>query len=213
MFTGIIQHVGSVRSVARSADSSRLVIDLGPLANGLVTGQSVAVDGVCLTVAGLDRQTATFDAVAQTLAGTNLGQLRASSRVNLELPLALGGRLDGHLVAGHVDGLATLEQVGRAPDWLWRFGCQADLAAQMAPKGSVAVNGVSLTLVAVEQTGFSVALIPTTLARTNLGQLSAGAKVNVETDILGKYVRRYLQAMSRPGGLTLDKLRRAGFVS
>jgi riboflavin synthase len=213
MFTGIIQHIGMVVTVERQAADSRLVVDVGSLAGGLKAGDSVAVSGVCLTAASLEGQAAAFDVVSETLSRTSLGRVFAGAKVNLELPLALGGRLDGHLVQGHVDGLARLEQVGRALTGLWQFGCDAALAAQMAPKGSVALDGVSLTLVDVLPSGFTVALIPTTLAKTTLGQLRRGDMVNVETDILGKYVQRYLQALAGGDeGLTVEKLRRAGFV-
>lgn len=212
MFTGIIQRVGVVRSVQSAGAGRRLVIDIADLAAGLKLGDSVAINGVCLTVSQISPPTAGFDAVTETLGRTNLIDLAAGSKVNLELPLALGGRLDGHLVQGHVDGMAHLQHPGQAPDWLWRFGCAESLTSQMVPKGSVALDGVSLTLVDVQATGFTVTLIPTTLAGTTLGQLAVGAKVNVETDILGKYVQRYLGNLAAGGGLTMDKLRRAGFV-
>ena len=216
MFTGIIQHIGTVRAIEPGPGSTRLVVDVGPLAAGLELGHSLAVSGVCLTVSDLAGSVCSFDAVAQTLSRTTLGRLKAGSAVNLEPALALGGRLDGHLVQGHVDGQAKLTRVGTAPDWLWEFSCEGALAAQMAPKGSVALDGVSLTLVDVWPEAFSVALIPTTLSATTLGRLSAGDCVNVETDILGKYVQRYLRALAGAGGggegLTLEKLRKAGFV-
>ena len=212
MFTGIIQRVGVIRSVQAVGAGRRLVIDISDLAAGLKLGDSVATNGVCLTVSQISPPTAAFDAVTQTLGRTNLIDLTAGSKVNLELPLLLGGRLDGHLVQGHVDGVAHLQQPGHAPDWLWRFGCPENLTSQMVPKGSVALDGVSLTVVGVQPTSFTVALIPTTLAGTTLGQLAVGAKVNVETDILGKYVQRYLGNLAAGGGLTMDKLRRAGFA-
>jgi riboflavin synthase len=134
--------------------------------------------------------------------------------VNLERPLRLGDGLDGHLVQGHVDGIAEVRAIEKAGQWLVRFAAPKDLTDLMVPKGSVALDGVSLTLVDVSSGGFSVALIPQTLERTTLGDLRAGKKLNVETDILGKYVRKCLSAMVRAeaGGLTVEKLREGGFA-
>lgn len=217
MFTGIIQYVGSLLSVRPTADGRRLGIDLGPLAAGLAPGQSLAVNGACLTVSALDGPRGQFDVVAETLSRTTLGSLAAGAKVNLEPALPLGGRLDGHLVQGHVDGLATVSRIDRAGQWRVRFDAPADLTAQMVPKGSVALDGVSLTLAEADEEGFAVALIPTTLADTTLARLEVASKVNVEADLIGKYVRRYLQgqAPTAPGAdapLTMDRLRDAGFA-
>jgi len=193
----------------------RLVIDLGPLADELADGDSVAVAGVCLTVAGRSGRDVAFDVVAETLARSTLNRLRAGAKVNLERALALGDRLDGHLVQGHVDGVAEVRSVDTAGgQWQVEFSADRNLTDAMVPKGSVAIDGVSLTLVSVADGRFSVALIPTTLAETTLRSLVAGDRVNVEIDVIGKYVRRYLAqiAGSPSGGLTLEKLREAGFA-
>jgi len=210
MFTGIVRHVGQVRSTAPTATGARLTIDLGPLADGLALGDSVAVDGACLTATSLDGANVSFDAVAETLAKTTLGSLKAGSRVNLERAMGVGATLDGHIVQGHVDGVARVKAVTSA---VWTFSAPRELAEQIVPKGSVAVTGVSLTVVDAGTDSFSVALIPTTLAETTLGELRVGQAVNIETDVIGKYVMRYLQNLggARPGGLTLDALRQAGF--
>ena len=216
MFTGIIRHVGVVRDIRPSAEGRRLTIDLGPLAEHLRAGDSVAVSGACLTVAALAGSAASFDVVAETLSRTRLGRLRPGQRVNLERSLRVGEALEGHLVQGHVDGLAMVKAIRRRGEWLVEFSAPRDLTDQMAPKGSIAVDGVSLTLVDVSAGTFSVALIPTTLAETTLADLKVGDPVNIETDVIGKYVRRYLQqAGPQPGtsgGLTLEKLKDAGFA-
>lgn len=216
MFTGIIEHVGAVRGVRTTGDGARLTVDLGPLAEGLRGGDSVAVSGACLTAAALRGAEADFDVVTETLERTTLGALRAGARVNLERPLALGDRLHGHLVQGHVDGVATVRRVRTAGEWLVELDAPQALTQAMVPKGSVALDGVSLTVVDAGATAFSVALIPTTRAATTLGGLAAGDRANVETDLIGKYVRRYLSAGGQPtasaGGLTLDRLREAGFA-
>lgn len=210
MFTGIVRHVGQVRSLSAAADGARLTVDLGPLAEGVALGDSVAVDGACLTVASIDAAEVSFDVVRETLTRTTLGSLKAGSRVNLERALSLAAALDGHIVQGHVDGVATVKAI--EPD-AWTFSAGRELAEQLVPKGSVAVAGVSLTVVAAAADGFSVALIPTTLTETTLGRMRVGQAVNIETDVIGKYVLRYLRNLGggRAGGITLDKLRQAGF--
>lgn len=196
--------------MAPTAAGARLTIDLGPLADETAPGDSVAVDGACLTATSLDGADVSFDVVRETLTRTTLGSRKAGSRVNLERALGVGATLDGHIVQGHVDGVATVKAI--TPD-AWTFAARRELAEQLVPKGSVAVAGVSLTVVDAGADSFSVALIPTTLAETTLGELRVGQAVNIETDVIGKYVMRYLRNLggARPGGLTLDALRQAGF--
>ena len=212
MFTGIIQYVAAVRDVRPSGASRRLCLDLGPLAKGLEAGASVAVNGVCLTACEVDGSSACFDVIAETLRRTTLGALRPGHRVNLERALLADGRLDGHIVQGHVDGTAGVHTIRRAADWLVEFQAARDLTDLMVPKGSVAIDGVSLTLVDVGEATFSVALIPATLQGTALGDLGVGDAVNIETDILGRYVRKFLGQGKAGGGLTMEKLREAGFM-
>jgi len=180
-----------------------------PLAATLTLGESVALNGACLTVVAFDTQTCQFQAGPETLQRTNLGELRPHDRVNLERSLRVGDRLGGHLVQGHVDGLGRIAERRRDGDWevVW-FSCPSALSSQMVPKGSVAVDGVSLTLVDVADGRFSVALIPHTLAQTTLGCKQPGVTVNLETDLLAKYVWKCLQA----GNVTLETLRRTGFL-
>jgi len=212
VFTGIIQHVGRVVSVARGAAGRRLRVDVGPLAEGMPIGGSVAVDGACLTAANLDGRTADFDAVPETLERTTLGALKAGSLVNLEPALSAGDALDGHIVQGHVDGVCEVVRIDRdAGGHVLSAGADATLIDQMVAKGSITLSGVSLTLASVDRDRFTVALVPTTLARTTLADLSPGDRLNLETDVLGKYVRRYLAQLA-DSGLTIDKLRDAGFA-
>jgi riboflavin synthase len=175
----------------------------------LAPGESVAVNGACLTVVARDDRTCRFQAGPETLRRTNLGELQAGARVNLERALRVGDRLGGHLVQGHVDGLGRVASRRRQGEWevVW-FSCPAELAAQMVSKGSVTVDGVSLTVVEVTADGFSVALIPHTLAQTTLGFKGPGASVNLETDVLAKYIWKCL----RGGGVTAETLRQAGFL-
>ncbi|MCE5327628.1 MAG: riboflavin synthase [Planctomycetaceae bacterium] len=214
MFTGIIRHVGSIKAAVDRSGSRRLSIDIGPLAEGLSIGDSVSVNGACLTASAIAGAVADFDVIAETLGRTGLGRLVAGARVNLERALTLQDGLDGHLVQGHVDGRATVKNVRRGNEWVIEFAAAADVTDQMVPKGSVALDGVSLTLVDVGQGTFSVAIIPTTHKDTTLANLRAGDQVNVEVDLIGKYVRRYLNQIAggEGGGLSLEKLRKAGFV-
>ena len=216
MFTGIIKQVGSVASVVATPAGKRLKLWVGPLAARLEVGTSVAVDGACLTVAAVANDEADFDVVPETLSLTTLARLARGDQVNLEPALLAGQALDGHLVAGHVDGIARVERLERSGSGVvLRLAGPAELTDQMVAKGSVALAGVSLTLAEVDRGRFSVALIPTTLELTTLGKLSTGGALNVELDIIGKYVRRYLQQIAgqgAAGGLTMEKLKQAGFA-
>jgi len=193
------------------------------LAEGLAAGDSVAVAGVCLTVCAVSGSVAEFEVGAETLAKTTLPGLAAGAgvgaRVNLERPLRPSDGLDGHMVLGHVDGVAEVKSVRTVGQHVIELVAPQRLMAQIVEKGSVCIDGVSLTVAGLTERSFSVALIGETLARTTLGELKAGAKVNIETDIIGKYVLRHLSAMTGQagqagptGGLTLDKLSRAGFL-
>jgi len=215
MFTGIVRQVGAVERVRPDAGGKRLTIDVGPLADGLAEGDSVAVSGACLTACTIDGCKVGFDVVGETLKRTTLGSLSAGSKVNLERSLRLTDALDGHLVQGHVDGVAEVKALRTAREHLVEFSAQEALTEQMVAKGSICIDGVSLTLVEVAPGAFSVALIPTTLHQTTLGGLAPGVKVNVETDLIGKYVRKYLSSLGRSdtgGGLTMEKLKDAGFL-
>lgn len=193
MFTGIVEHVGRLESVERLADLNRIRIDLGPIAEGVKLGDSVAVSGCCLTVTEIDGAVFSFEAIPETLEVTRLGGFEAGDVVNLERAMGAGGRFDGHIVQGHVDGKGVVREFRREGNEVeLHIQCEADLAGQLVDKGSVTIDGVSLTVVSVVSDGFHVALIPHTLDVTTLSGLSAGDAVNIEVDVFGKYVKQYL---------------------
>lgn len=194
MFTGIVECVGTVRGVRRSADRCDLVIDAGVAAQGAKPGDSVAVNGACLTVTRADAEALTFQAVAETLVRTNLGDLASGSAVNLERAVRADQRLDGHIVQGHVDATGRVRAIERRGDDVrFAVACDPAFADLLVDKGSVTIDGVSLTVVHAEDAGFDVALIPHTLSATTLGLRKAGDRVNLEADVLGKYVKKYLE--------------------
>jgi riboflavin synthase len=198
MFTGLVEALATVRAVTPQGAGRRLRLAVPEFAGQLSLGESVSVNGACLTVVEHDAESCDFEAGPETLSRTNLGELREGDRVNLERSLRLGDRLGGHLVQGHVDGLGRVSERLVEGEWVtvW-FRCPPELAAQMVSKGSVAVDGVSLTLVDVAADRFSVALIPHTLAHTTLGFKGPGDAVNLETDLLAKYVWKCLSQQNR----------------
>ena len=191
MFTGLVQCLATVRTVRAQPPGKRFSIDCRELAGDAALGDSIAINGCCLTVVAKAEGCLDFEAGPETLACTNLGELGAGSAVNLEPSLRVGDRLGGHFVTGHVEGVGTLAARHDQREWstFW-FRFPAALARYMVGKGSIAVDGVSLTLVDVEAERFSVALIPHTLQSTTLGQLSVGGRVNLETDLLAKYAQK-----------------------
>ncbi|MBI4568171.1 MAG: riboflavin synthase [Planctomycetes bacterium] len=216
MFTGIITEMGVVRDLTRRGGAARLVVAARGSLDGAAVGDSVAVNGACLTIVERSADQATFDLVAETLARTTLGRLSRGEAVNLERPMRADGRFDGHFVQGHVDGVGVVtareEQPGQTA---LRVRVEPPLTPLLVEKGSVAVDGVSLTVTGVEGDRFSVALIPHTLAVTTLGRRAVGSAVNIETDLLGKHVARLLvRALGGRGeaGTLLDRLREAGFA-
>jgi riboflavin synthase len=195
MFSGIIQQVGTVRGVERGADGSgRLVIVCAPWDTPVQQGESIANNGVCLTVTANTGDTLSFDLLDETFNRTNLGDLRPGDPVNLERALRVGDEIGGHFVTGHVDGTGTTaawEPHGR--DFIWRVACDRVITDGMVPKGSIALDGISLTVVDLADGAFSVHIIPHTVAHTNLQRVKVGARVNLETDMLGKYVARLVR--------------------
>ena len=213
MFTGIVETIGRIVDSRAVAGGRRLGVEAGSLATNCAMGASVCVSGVCLTVAGLANPVIEFDVITETLAASTLGKKRAGDRVNLEQALRVGDRLDGHFVQGHVDSTATVDRVQKsAKEWVVCLRPQANLTSYLIPKGCIAVDGVSLTIAAAADTGFSVALIPTTLEHTTLSALRTGDTVNLETDIITRTVVHRLTEMSAAGGLTIGHLREAGFA-
>ena len=197
MFTGLVQCLATVREVQAAGPGRRLVIHAPAIGPRAAIGDSIAINGCCLTVVANAHECLSFDAGPETLARTNLGQLAAGSRVNLEPSLRVGDPLGGHYVTGHVEAVGTLTARRDEADWstFW-ISFPAQLARYMVAKGSIAVDGVSLTLVDVEQDRFSVALIPHTLSATTLGSIRVGDPMNLETDILAKYAQKQLGAPS-----------------
>lgn len=212
MFTGIVEALGAVKAIRLAGKAGKLVIDLGELVEGTKIGDSVAIDGACLTVTGLSGTVATFDVMAETLRRTALGQLSAGAPVNLERALRADSRLGGHFVLGHVDAVGTIaDRIEAADECILWVEIPEDVAATMIEKGSVAIDGISLTVVEVKRSSFSVALIPHTLANTTLASKARGQQVNIETDMIGKYVIKLLGRMREGGGVTEELLREAGF--
>jgi riboflavin synthase len=199
MFTGIIREVGTVDDVERTPDGARLRVRSG-LAGGLPDGDSVAVNGVCLTIASGGNGTFEADVMNQTLSLTTLGAIEAGSRVNLEPALRAGEPLGGHLVQGHVDGTARVTST--SDDGFARrvrLAVPEDLRRYVAEHGSVAIDGVSLTVAVLVADGFEISLIPETLERTTLGDLGEGSEVNVEVDVVARYAERLLQGLNDEG--------------
>jgi riboflavin synthase len=194
MFTGLVQSLAEVVDVVAEPPGVRLVIREPQIAAAANVGDSIALNGCCLTVVEIESDRLSFQAGEETLSRTNLGELKPGDFVNVEPSLRAGDLLGGHYVMGHIDAVATVDDRRDDGDWctMW-FRAPAAQLAQMASKGSVAVDGVSLTLVDVEVDRFSVALIPHTLAATTLGRRKTGDRVNVETDVLAKYVQAQLR--------------------
>ena len=215
MFTGIIRHVGTVVSVTGRQASQPLTVETGALAACLVVGDSVNVDGVCLTATRVEGGRVRFDVGAETMRLTTLGELREGDSVNLEPSLRVGDPLGGHYVTGHVDGVGTIARKEALPGEVrLAVRADADLTGQMVLKGSVAVDGISLTIAGLEPASFEVSLIPHTLAVTTLRHKGVGGRVNIECDMLGRYVRRFLAQGSPTEGkspLGISELEDQGF--
>ena len=220
MFTGIIEELGTVvttgaatRDTTGATAGSRLSIRCSTVLSDAALGASIAVNGVCLTVTGLRPDGFSADLAPETLERSNLGDLRAGSRVNLERPLSPGGRLDGHIVQGHVDGTGeflSLEDLGDDNWWL-RIRVPADLDPFLVYKGSIAIDGISLTIAAIESGVLSATIIPHTWRNTTLGGYRPGARVNLECDILAKHVEKLLRKLDVKPALTVEKLKENGY--
>lgn len=200
MFTGLVQTIGQVREIHDDGHGGCLLGILEPkLAPQLVLGESIAVNGCCLTVVRFDTETMTFQAGPETLARTNLGGLRQDDRVNIERALRIGDALGGHFVSGHVDAVGVIQERTMSGEWeMVRFQYPREFAHLLVPKGSIAIDGISLTLVEVGDDSFTVMLIPHTRQETTLGQKTVGAAVNLEFDLLAKHVDRLLAHRFNP---------------
>lgn len=207
MFTGIVEEVGKVIS----ARPGNLAIAAGDVLQGMERGASMAVNGVCLTVTNFDHNSFSVDVMPETLSKTNLGLLKAGDRVNLERPLSLGGRLGGHLVQGHVDATGRVTSVIRSGEAMtFRFDAPPQLMPYIVEKGFIAIDGVSLTVVSKNTTSFRVSVVDYTRQHTTLGSRRVGDVVNLEVDIIAKYVEQFSQP--RSSGITVDFLQEHGFL-
>ena len=218
MFSGIVAEVGTVKAVEGGREAAVLTVEASPAFSDVVIGESIAVNGVCLTVVHRQGHTFAVDVSPETLRATDLGELRPGDGVNLERSLRLNERIGGHLVSGHVDGVGTIiDKRSEANALHYDVQVPKDLMRYVVPKGSIAVDGISLTVVACRPNGFQVTIIPHTAAVTTIGHKGIGATVNLECDMIGKYVERVLQARiegegAEAGELQVTLLRRHGFA-
>ncbi len=212
MFTGIVEELGSVKALRREAGAARLTISASTVLGSTAIGDSICVNGVCLTVVEMNKSDFSADVAVETLKVTNLGELKIGARVNLERALQLSARIGGHLVSGHVDAVGRIREKREEGNG-WRIFIDAPEAVlrYVIKKGSIAVDGISLTVADVDPSGFSIAMIPHTAKLTTLGFKKAGDSVNLESDIIGKYVERLLSGRVE-GGVNLELLKKTGFA-
>jgi len=211
MFTGLVETLGSITALEKADNGIRLSVK--PMTDyELKTGDSVSVNGVCLTVTDTGKNAPAFDVSPETLRSTNLGELRVGNKVNLERALRLSDRLGGHVVTGHVDGVGTILEKRQAGEYtFYTFEAPAAISRYIVKKGSIAIDGISLTVVEIERRGFSVAIIPHTLKATNIGGKNVGDRVNLEADILGKYIEKFLGGNDNDKNL-MELLKEGGFM-
>ncbi|MBO5571564.1 MAG: riboflavin synthase [Ruminococcus sp.] len=214
MFTGIIEEVGTVKAVQHSGSNSFIRIEAKKVLEDVHLGDSIAVNGVCLTVTHFDSTTFQADVMNETLSRSSLGSLRNGSPVNLERAMAAGGRFGGHIVSGHIDGTGTVSDIRNDGIAVWyTISANADILRYIVEKGSIAIDGISLTVAKVTDDSFSVSIIPHTASVTILGTKKAGDIVNLENDIVGKYVEKLMKpAQAQKSGLTMETLAKNGFI-
>lgn len=224
MFTGIIEEVGRVRRIQRGAASAHIEIESRKVLEGTKIGDSIATNGVCLTVTSLGPASYTADVMHETLRRSSLGELRAGNPVNLERALAVGDRLGGHIVTGHIDGCGTIRRIEDDDNAVWyTIGANAQIMRHVVEKGSIAIDGISLTVASVDAASFKVSVIPHTRAQTNLSSKATGSTVNLECDVIGKYVEKLMGIPNagtedvtdtgnnaESGGLTMEALAMLG---
>lgn len=213
MFTGLIEAICRLTSVRRSGSAAQLGVDLGAIADGVNVGDSIAINGVCLTVASLDGRVAAFEVSSETLAKSTLGKQACGSMVNIEQAMKAGERFGGHFVQGHIDGVAIITAIDRQGEFAEiKFSAEAELLDGVVPKGSVAVDGISLTIAELGEKGFSCAVIPKTLEATTLGRAKIGDEVNIETDIITRTIKNQLEKLlPKENKLSVEKLKELGF--
>jgi riboflavin synthase len=214
MFTGLVEEVGTITSIVERAGNHRITINAPETAKELKQGNSVAVSGVCLTALEIQPGSFCADLAAETWARTSLSRITQGARVNLELPLKADGRMGGHIVQGHVDGtgrLVALEPVPNADDFWLIIDIPEDLEKYVVFKGSIAIEGISLTVAKLEELRLTIAIIPHTIRMTNLGSLNPGDPVNIETDIVAKYLEKWMKRDEQNSSVTLERLVAQGF--
>ena len=214
MFTGIIEHLASVKKLSTKAGGAELFLDFSDFYNDLTLGESIAINGVCLTVKDIKGKIVSFDVSGETLKKSTLGRLRNTEKVNIERSLRVGDRLGGHFVTGHVDGIGAIKEKKQSADQCtMSFSVENKFTDMMIEKGSVAIDGISLTIVDLSEGAFSVALIPYTLSSTTLGFKKTGGEVNIELDMMGKWIKKLLANTQREnGGVTKEQLTEQGFL-
>ena len=214
MFTGLVEEVGTIASIVASGDNHRITIQAPDTARELKTGNSVAVSGVCLTALDIQPDRFSADLAKETWTRTSFSRLSEGAQVNLELPLRVDGRMGGHIVQGHVDGtgrLAGLEPIANASDFWLHIDVPGDLEKYLVFKGSIAVEGISLTVAKLEGLRLTIAIIPHTIKMTNLQSLKPGDPVNLETDIVAKYLEKWTRREEASSALTVERLVAKGF--
>lgn len=213
MFTGIIEELGEVASLEMQGGNARIVISAETVVDGTLAGDSIAVNGVCLTAIDIKAGSFAADVSKETLDRSTLGSLRPGSRVNLERAVTPTTRLGGHIVQGHVDGRGRFISAVQTGDfWTVKIGFPSEFARYLVYKGSVAVEGISLTVAKLDAESFDIAVIPKTLQQTNLSSLKPGDPVNLEADVIAKYVERMIQTRIPDSRVTMDTLKKAGFI-
>lgn len=215
MFTGIIEETGRIAAIKRGAKSSALQIAANRIFGDLKVGDSVAVNGVCLTVTKIENRIFCADVMSETLSRSSLGELRENSPVNLERAMTADGRFGGHMVSGHIDGTGTVMRVERDDNAVWyTIKAPEKIMRYIVEKGSIAIDGISLTVAKADRDNFSVSVIPHTMRETILNTKRVGNKVNLENDIVGKYIERFVQMTDKESerkGITAEFLTKAGF--
>ena len=214
MFTGIIEEVGTVKAVQHSGSNSFIRIEAKKILEDIHLGDSIAVNGVCLTVTHFDSTTFQADVMNETLSRSSLGSLRNGSPVNLERAMAAGGRFGGHIVSGHIDGTGIVSDIRNDGIAVWyTVSAKPEILRYIVEKGSIAIDGISLTVAKVTDDSFSVSIIPHTASVTILGTKKTGDIVNLENDIVGKYVEKLMKpAQAQKNGLTMETLAKNGFI-
>ncbi|MBM4054652.1 MAG: riboflavin synthase [Planctomycetes bacterium] len=215
MFTGIVEHLVMVNKLSTSSHGAELFLELGDFYGNLAIGESISVNGVCLTVKTIRGNVVSFDVSGETLKKTTLGALHSREKVNVERALRVGDRLGGHFVTGHADGIGAIKEKKQAADQcLIIFSAEKKFTDMMIEKGSVAIDGISLTIFDIKELTFSVAIIPHTLASTTLGYKKTGDRINIEIDMMGKWIKKLLENTfsGKKSALTRDKLIEQGFL-